>query len=292
MKVEIRFDLMDSKLAYYILIVAGIIVFTSLTNNAYAHTPSDAVCRDDVCNVDILGLQDPAYNPPTITVKPGAKIVFENHAPEIHTATSTDFNEDERNPTANNIFDTGLLRKDATAEIIINEAGEYNYYCAVHPNDMRGVIKVLGTSEKQESSDNNSKIIIEHKGNEFDVDAALTNGDVVNAKVDEDFTSIVLIINTDNNDGELTITLPRELIDAQFDDVDDDFIVLVNGEDLGYEEIGTDINSRTLKIPIPTGTEEVEIIGTQVVPEFGIIAALILTTSIGGIVLASRRISI
>lgn len=292
MNVELCFDYMNSRIVYYMLIVAGAIAFISSTSDVYAHTPSNAVCMDDICNVDILGLQDPAYDPPVITVKPGAKIVFENHAPEIHTATSTDFTEDERNPTPNNIFDTGLLRQGEKAEVIINEPGDYNYYCAVHPNDMRGVIKVLGTNSKPNSNDENSQIIVEHKGNKFNIDATLTNGEIIDAIVDEDFTSIVLTISTNEKNGELTIKLPRELIDAQFDNMDDDFIVLVNGEDLGYDEISTDENSRTLEIPVPAGTEEIEIIGTNVVPEFGIIAVLVLATAVGGTVLASKRYNI
>ncbi len=289
MNVELDFEYMNSRITYYMMIIAGAIVFISSTSNAYAHTPSDAICMDDVCNVDILGLQDPAYDPPVITVKSGATIVFENHAPEIHTATSTDFTEDERNPIANDIFDTGLLRQGEQAKVVINDAGEYNYFCAVHPNDMRGVVKVLGTNVPESKDSSNDNVTVEYKGNKFDIDATLTNGDISDIKVDEDFTSIVLTVDTNTEDGELTITLPRELIDSKFDNADDDFIVLVNGDDLGYDEINTDERARTLTIPVPHGTEEIEIIGTQVVPEFGIITALTLTTAIAGIVLVSRK---
>ena len=36
-------------------------------------------------------------------------------------------------------------------------------------------------------------------------------------------------------------------------------------------------------------TTEIEIIGTQVIPEFGVLAAIVLATSIGAIIVASRR---
>jgi predicted secreted protein with PEFG-CTERM motif len=40
---------------------------------------------------------------------------------------------------------------------------------------------------------------------------------------------------------------------------------------------------------VPGGTEEIEIIGTQVIPEFGILAALVLAAAVGAIVVLSRR---
>jgi predicted secreted protein with PEFG-CTERM motif len=69
---------------------------------------------------------------------------------------------------------------------------------------------------------------------------------------------------------------------------DDQFFVLVNGEEADFDET-TSSMSRSLSIMFPAGTEEIEIIGTFVVPEFGTVAALILAVAIISIIAVSAR---
>jgi len=130
---------------------------------------------------------------------------------------------------------------------------------------------------------------VEFEGNVFNVKASLSNGSIRSIEVDPDFTSILITVSTTDQDGELTITLPRALIDARIDGDDDAFIVLVDGDEAEAEETDTTSTERTLKIPVPAGAEEIEIIGTMVVPEFGILAALVLAAAVGAIVVVSRK---
>ncbi|MFQ5969094.1 MAG: PEFG-CTERM sorting domain-containing protein [Nitrososphaerales archaeon] len=133
-------------------------------------------------------------------------------------------------------------------------------------------------------------IRVEFEGNVFNVKASLSNGNIQSVEVDPDFTSIILFISTsETEDGELLITLPRDLIDSRINGDDDDYILLVDGEEADFEETETTSTSRTLVIPIPAGAEEVEIIGTVVVPEFGILAALVLVVAVGAIIAVSRK---
>ncbi len=127
------------------------------------------------------------------------------------------------------------------------------------------------------------------EGNTFDVKASLSNGSIKSIDVDPDFTSLVISVSTGASDGTLTITLPRQLIDAKIDGDDDAFIVLVDGDEAEADETSTTSTERTLSIPVPAETEEIEIIGTQVIPEFGILAALVLAAAVGAIVVMSRR---
>ena len=90
-------------------------------------------------------------------------------------------------------------------------------------------------------------IRVEFDGNVFFVDAKLTNGSVRSIDIDTDFMSIIVSISA-TADGELTITLPRKLIDAKFDGCvgdDDEFIVLVDGEEETAEETDTTSTDRT-----------------------------------------------
>lgn len=115
----------------------------------------------------------------------------------------------------------------------------------------------------------------------------ITGGSVLSVTPDDEANSLVVAIKT-TSDGQLTITLPRALIDAKTNGEDDDFFVLIDGEEVEFEETTTSTD-RTLTINFPDGAEEIEIIGTFVVPEFGTIAALVLAMAIISIIAVSAK---
>jgi predicted secreted protein with PEFG-CTERM motif len=115
----------------------------------------------------------------------------------------------------------------------------------------------------------------------------ITGGSVLSVTPDDEAKSLVIAIKT-TSDGQLTITLPRALIDAKTNGEDDDFFVLIDGEEVEFEETTT-TTDRTLTINFPDGAEEIEIIGSFVVPEFGTIAALILAVAIISIIAVSAK---
>jgi predicted secreted protein with PEFG-CTERM motif len=122
---------------------------------------------------------------------------------------------------------------------------------------------------------------------DFVLSYRITGGSLLSVTPDLDAKSLVLVIST-TSDGELTITLPRALIDAKENGQDSDFFVLVDGEEVEFEETTTS-QDRTLTIRFPHGAEQIEIIGTFVVPEFGTIAALILAIAIVSIIAISAK---
>ena len=118
----------------------------------------------------------------------------------------------------------------------------------------------------------------------------ITGGSLLSVTPDLDAKSLLIAIST-TSDGQLTITLPRALIDARTNGNtgdDDEFFVLVDGEEVEFDEVATS-SDRTLTIPFPDGAEQIEIIGTHVVPEFGAIAALILAIAIISIIAISAK---
>ncbi len=92
----------------------------------------------------------------------------------------------------------------------------------------------------------------------------VVNANVVAMEIDPESTS--LLIGLDNTyDSRFFIVLEHELINAQ----NNEFIILVDGQETDYE-ISSDSDSSTFTFFVPTDTEEVEIIGTHVIPEFPI----------------------
>jgi len=116
----------------------------------------------------------------------------------------------------------------------------------------------------------------------------IIGGSVLSITADVDANSLIIEIST-TSDGELTIILPRALIDALLENGDDDeFFVLVDAEEVDFDETKTSLD-RTLIIAFLDGSEEIEIIGTFVIPEFGAIAALILAVAIISIIVVSAK---
>ena len=118
---------------------------------------------------------------------------------------------------------------------------------------------------------------------ENDLFYKITGGQVLKIIPDTDSISLIIQIET-FSDGDLLITLPKTVIDTS----EGDFFVLVDGEEtVFYAEQTPD--SWTLRIPFYNGSEEIEIIGTFVIPEFGTIAAIILAVAITSIIVLSAK---
>jgi plastocyanin len=71
------------------------------------------------------------YEPATITVSPGATVVWDNQDNALHTATSG--NADTATPDGK--FDTGLVGANQQSKPVTvpTEPGDYMYFCTLHP---------------------------------------------------------------------------------------------------------------------------------------------------------------
>ena len=105
----------------------------------------------------------------------------------------------------------------------------------------------------------------------------ISGGHVISATVNTNDNSFIVNIDADD-DGTLTIS-PSTSTQKGI------FMVLVDGE----ESDDAEINGNTVVVPFNAGTEEIEIIGTFVIPEFGTIAAMILAVAIISIVAISAK---
>lgn len=125
----------------------------------------------------------------------------------------------------------------------------------------------------------------------FPIQYSITGGEVVSIAEDPDQNSLIIMIES-TDDGELTISLPSDIIVARDNGMegdDTDFFVLVDDAEVDdyTEEMSGDV--RTLTIPFSAGSERIEIIGSWVIPEFGTIAVLVLAAAIISIIAISSR---
>ena len=116
-------------------------------------------------------------------------------------------------------------------------------------------------------------------GGQVDYDETCNSNPAFFANADDD--SIVIYLDP-TNDGILTVTLHEDLI-KPFED--GTFAVIVNNQEMqDYTQIGN-----TLTIPCVVGTEKIEIHGSWAIPEFGVIAAMILAVAIVSIIVVTAK---
>ena len=135
-----------------------------------------------------------------------------------------------------------------------------------------------------------TKIFEVDAGNQgtFDVEYTINGGTVKDMIIDFESLALVISINA-TSDGTFTVNIPRALMDAKTTGGEDDiFIILIDGAEVTYNEEKT-TSSRTLTIQFLEGDSDIEIIGTQIVPEFGPIAALVLTVAVISIIAVSAK---
>lgn len=155
------------------------------------------------------------------------------------------------------------------------------------PEEARQVKALIGKLEHQEGYQTPLKGPIKIQGTDIELTYAISGGKINQVIPDLDEKSLMVEIESVSN-GTLVIKLPREVIDAKFAGEDDSFIVLLDGLDVDFDEVTTG-NERTLTIEYPEGTEDIEIIGTYVIPEFGGIAIIILMVSVFSVIFVSRN---
>jgi len=123
----------------------------------------------------------------------------------------------------------------------------------------------------------------------FDVEYIIRGGTVKDMIVDSEIFALIVIIES-TSDGSLTLDLSREKIDAKKSDgLDDVFIILIDGIEVIYDEAITNENTRTITIQFDEGDSDIEIIGTFIIPEFGIMSSLILAVSIISVIILSTK---
>ena len=123
----------------------------------------------------------------------------------------------------------------------------------------------------------------------FDVNYTINGGTVKSMTIDVQSISLIVSVNS-TSDGSITLQIPRTLVDAKTSAGQDDaFIILIDGAEVKSQSESANSSYRTLTIPFLQGDQDIEIIGTQIVPEFGPIAALVLAIAIVSIIAVSAK---
>ncbi len=177
----------------------------------------------------------------------------------------------------------GLMKVEGTYTVLV-QYGDNKINSATTSFEFGGS---TGTPPKEVEESTVTDTTVSVQGSTDLIGYVITGGKLLGITPDVDANSLIIRIEA-TDDGSLILTIPRSVLDATINGEDDDFFVLIDGEEVDFDETTTSTD-RILTIEFPAGAEEIEIIGTFVVPEFGTIAAMILAVAIISIIAISAK---
>lgn len=258
---------MNTKIA----VVVGMAIFASML--IPITTPNLAYAAD--VNVDItLGSSTKttdAYSPNPVNINVGDTVIWRNvDPPNTHTSTS---GTPSAGPdgmfggTADAPFSV-IIAPQATFSHTFTEAGEFPYYCTLHPTMVGTVIVAEGSTGPTEFSATATL-----DGNDYVINGKSETIQSATAEIDANEAVAV----TFDQAGEVELTLPKTMISGIN-------AVMAGDAQVTFETLSDTDAETTIKFTVPDGETEVDIMGTFVVPEFPVVVALILGVSIAAII--------
>jgi len=246
------------------LFLASVIVFSFQYSETFADTSTALVSMNPGSSAYGCEKTNNCFIPSIITIESGDSVTWSNHYSGAHTVTSG------VPGAADGFFDSNLIKSNTTFSHKFDgyEPGTYPYFCMVHPWMTGEVIvqdkKHEDVAIRRGGVHDPAKIYsLQVLGTEYSIKYRISSGQIISAIANNDTNSIILQLNQ-VNEGALTITLPRELIDAKAGTQDDSFSIVFDEEQIDYNEIRNSVE-RKLIIPFPDDAEIIEIIGTKIV---------------------------
>ena len=97
----------------------------------------------------------------------------------------------------------------------------------------------------------------------YDIEYTANGVDIKSASADMDFMSVIFTVEVLDSEGQLEFNFDRDFFDAKLGSEDDEFFVIADGDELSFEETKVD-SYRNIVFTIDPGTEEIEIVGSQI----------------------------
>jgi len=203
-----------------------------------------------------------------ITISPGDSVTWHNADTTFHTITSVSADSYETGEfEVDGVFDSGFFTAGESYTRQFDDLGDFYYYCSLHPW-MNGIVYVVKDPGSVQSIDNVGSGYSED-GVGFEVKYILDTNLQNAVHVSPDDKSLTFRISGTSGNEQITFLLPLELIENPN-------AVLVDGEMTEFESEITSSGTKLI-IPISSDSNEIKIMGTKVIPEFGFLALSILS---------------
>lgn len=264
---------MDSKIAVAVGLAA---VLAAVLVPIPISTPTPAFAAEVAADITAgaSSKTTDAFAPNPLNINVGDTVTWTNKDSTIHTATSgtpSDGPDGTFGGTPDAPF-SEMIQPSQTFSYTFKTAGEFPYYCTLHPNMVGTVIVAAGGGNGQPTPQEFSVTATDEDGNPYEItgtgDAQATEATINPGE------SVEIVFD---GAGAVELTLPEGLISG------------INSVKAGDQELlqgDPTVNadgSSTISITVPEGSTTVVITGETVVPEFPVIAA-ILAAAIAGII--------
>jgi predicted secreted protein with PEFG-CTERM motif len=276
--------------------ISSLFVLFAIVAGLVAITPAAFADHSEVTIVPAPGSGAPGceetaegcYIPKEATVDVGGKVIFSNTDTAAHTFTAGSAAE---GPTGE--FDTSLVIAGSSFEWTPTTVGEFPYYCMVHPW-MEGLIVVQEAGAEEQADE-------EHTGEEMHTEDATATGML------SDGTKVSIMTSAPTSGEKMEISVDFE--DSEHANYD--VMVTQNGAEVlndiaahahegeGMHETAPLSSSDPVEVTITfqgygvndpkTGPIGEQVVFSNIVPEFGTIAMMILAVSIISIVAVTAK---
>lgn len=207
-----------------------------------------------------------------IHINKGDSVRWENADTAPHTVTSGIPKEGP-----DEIFDSALFAPGKSFSFTFEDLGEYPYFCLIHPW-MTGTVMVgsglhIIPEVGADAGDGETTFDVEYQFNRV----------ISEAKVDESQKAITFTIigSTKSDDHNLNLLIPKNLLN-------DPYAIWVDGEQRTDFDLSSEGGINNLNILLTESTEQIIIVGSSVVPEFGTIAGIVLALSVFPLILLRK----
>ncbi len=261
-------------------------------------------------NIDPTCIETQCYDPTTIKINAGDTVAWTNEDVPAHTIVSGSPYEGQ-----NGAYDSGLILPQKTFRQTFVTEGTYPYYCVLHPwatgtvivgtafvpetvdviDEETGVVTTTTTVpviEEVEEAPTTKRVqnlgFIGQKvgdGTSY-LMPYISSGSIGTFKVDQENNFILFTFSTPAPEGdEIIMKLNEKMI------INPNFVE-VNGVMLDTYNYAKQEQFNVIMFKAPAETWEVKIYGSQVVPEFGTIAMIILAVAVISVVAVTRKVKI
>ena len=262
-----------------ILVIASLILLPFLGGESFAQSNQVLTVTTEKQSyaagepVEVLGLVDITLEGTDALIQVFSPIGNRVHLAQVGVDTDGSFSETVSTSIG------GLWKETGTYTIQVNYGDNSTQVEFEYGGMMSAGVQSTPEFAMEENENTSQSIMIE----DHSLDYELTCAEIQSMTPDTEMKSMIIAIKTDC-DGELTITLPKDVIDTD----ENGFFVLVDGDETNHKASSVG-EFWTLTIPFSYGSEEIEIIGTFVIPEFGTIAGLVLILAITSIIIISAK---
>jgi plastocyanin len=244
---------------------------------AAAFVPSGQSVFAATVNADIVqgasSKTNDAFSPNPIQARPGDTVVWTNKDTAIHTVTSGTPSKPEATFGFDSKGSPVLISPQKTFQHTFAQAGDFAYYCQLHPA-MVGTVKVAAggggggtaaTSIDVKGPDGNTYKVTSSSSTAHATSATIMPAD---KKVEVKF----------DGSGDVQLTLQNAMISGISG------VTGSGGSKIDFQQVNSTSSDTTIKFILPQGQTSAQITGATVVPEFGPMVALVLALSLVAVI--------